>query len=112
MEENKLELENDNNDFTVSEYCQKYVVPTSIFEISPDVHQNLYYISNDDMVQIKHFIVYCVKQRLRVRKTAKDKKKTETKKPTKQIPLIYKIDDVFVSPEKKKIITISDHPDG
>ena len=110
MSDNK---EKDNSDedgaeFTTSHYTQKYIVPVSIFEIIPNMHQNLYYISEDDMIQIKHFITHSVKNRLKIRKNSKDKKKTDAKKPTKQIPHIYKINDVFISPEKKKISVLSE----
>lgn len=114
MTENKQDeqyVNDEDDDFTASEYSQKYVIPTSIFEIY-QCHKNLYYIKPEDMVQIKAFIAQAVKNRLKIRKRAKDKKKTFIKKATKQIPYIYQIDDVFVSPEDKKIEIIANHPDG
>ena len=105
-------ITDDEDDFSSSQYSEKYVIPMSIFEIDRQVHHNLYYISPSDMEQIKNFIAQAVKNRLKIRKNAKNRNKTETKKRKKQIPYIYKIDDVFVSIEDKKIEVVDDHPDG
>jgi hypothetical protein len=102
----------DYTNFNATHYSEKYIIPASIFQISSKVHENLYYISEEDMIQIKHFIANGVKNRLRVRKYAKEKNDTEMKRSKKNIPYIYKIDNLVVSTEERKINILSTQPDG